>query len=928
MSWLAMQSLITDFASPVKPETCTHSLPNATERKWTAAKCNRLLRPLSSKLALLRKQQQLLHLGEQERNLSRRKSSAPGNVVTTDNETDGLAAKPEEDWPCPRPKKRTKRTYSSRNIAQARRKRIAGSQIDQLDNAPSLGIPIIGMPQQAWKGQIREFDQTSLSHTSVDLSLPAGAKPSKHAGFQTTHAHDRVARTEHLKLIEGISIGLGTFLRATSPGSTSVASPSGTRSLFSTCLRRVPEYISDEELEHKVDESENAICISLTIYNDLEAFGSSPGSGWKPLREIVRSHGITLLGAFINQGHITAPEARYFVNVCLRCRAFDEGERLVEYILTTANRALTSPALVTNVFDLGTLDIFARTTFRYAFQYRQLTRLLRDGYLPCGWISGSEMVPCWNRLIASLTKANNESIDAAILLRTAFSMEYRVSGLPFAASHIHSIRLHAKGILCHDEDSCLPTGQRRPGNALTLNEDQAFSATSLHLLTVLTALEILPSLRSLLGTSGPGKADVLLDLALDVLQAFEVNEFETNCGKASLLPRHHDRLYLPLLAAGIVLATAGKKEHKLDQGIYQHLGLLKCLEVSRDFVDTAASFLCTIVNCCGQAGSGDTFYHIQEIISLLTPHNISCSGSNFQIRRLFEQIAINAAARFSKATSLPKHLSWALDLESTLNCVRIGQERQTPIRPSERKLKNGFRWEEGICEWVAGTPYIPTPKPKGVGISAPILLSPERRTNLLSCFYPTPSPSIEGEASLSPTLVRSSGQESPGEISDCPQNSEYFSHIQIDNTIFMKSSFPAKASESKLSSSELLLRVEISNSSRRKCETILQAPYQKTSKGKIPRPTCPPLPRTAIHIKPLSTNPPPSQESLHRPSSSSSSKPYNSNSTKKRHMALLKSPSSSSITTKKARTRRIPLAAADTNNAQSTAESEDELGFL
>ena len=927
-----MQSFIKDFPSPVKLNTCT----DGAERKWTATRCNRLLRPLSSKLALLRREQQLLHLGRQDKNFLRGKASVPNTVVTMYNESwsDGVAAKPKEDWPCPRPRKRTKRTYSSRDIAQVRRKRIAESQIDRLDNAPLFGIPVIGMPQQARKGRIRESGQAGLSQAPVDLPLSAGATLSKRAGLQTTHAHNRLARTERLKLIEGISSGLGNFLRATSEGSANTTSSSGTRSLFSTCLRRIPEYISDEELECKSDESENGIGISSTIYNDLEAFGSSPGGGWKPLREVVRSHGINLLGAAINQGHITPPEARYFVNVCLRCRALDEGERLIEYILNTANRALTSPAPTISVFDLGTLDIFARGAFRYGFQYRQLTRLLRDGYLPCGWMSRSEMVPCWNRLIASLTKANNETIDAAILLRTALPMGYRISGLPFAASQIDSIRLHAKGLLCSDEGPNLPNGQRRPENALDLNEDldQAFSATGLHLLTVLTTVEILPSLSSLLDTSGLRKADVLEDLALDVLQAFEVNEFETHSGKASQLPRHHDRLYLPLLAAGMVLATTGIKKHRLNQGIYQHLNLLTCFEISQEFVDTAASFLCTIVNCCGQAGSGDAFYYAQEIVNLLTRRKVYYPGSSFKSRGLFEQIAVTAAVRFSQATGLPKHLSWALDLESTYHCVRIGQERQTPIRSSERKSKIGFKWEEGICEWVAGTPCIPTPKPIAVGITTPVILSRKCGKTLPSCFYPTPSPSIEEEASLSPTLESCAGKESLGEISDCLQNPEYFSNIKIDNSILMKPLFPAKTSSSKLSTSKWFLRVEINHSSRRKCETILQeAPNQKKSHSEFSPPACAPLPRTAIHIKPLSTNFPSSQENVGQLSSSSSFKSFNPNSTKKRRRALLQTSSSSSssslsITTKKARTRRIPLAAVD--NTQSTVESEDELAFL
>ena len=119
------------------------------------------------------------------------------------------------------------------------------------------------------------------------------------------------------------------------------------------------------------------------------------------------------------------------------------------------------------------------------------------------------------------------------------------------------------------------------------------------------------------------------------------------------------------------------------------------------------------MNCCEQAGSSEAFHYTQRIINGLTQPS-TCQSLEPATRRLSEKIAVTAAVQFSKLSSLPKHLSWALDLEAFFNSKTIGAYGQTPIKPSVQSLtktKRGFRWEEGICEWVAGTPVIPMPTP-------------------------------------------------------------------------------------------------------------------------------------------------------------------------------------------------------------------------
>ncbi len=632
-------------------------------------------------------------------------------------EVDGVSGltKRSEKWPSPRPRKKMKRTYSSREVVRFRRERetMGGKgHLGGLGNEPSIRIPVVRINEQGFVREILKTDSLHVGSSSGELPLSPTTKSASRKGYSSLQVQSQ--SLYRLKLLEGIRSGFETLLKVTAEGSS--AKSSGRRSLFSTCLRKIPEYIAAEELCCKEEDWESTVDISSAVYNDLEAFGSSPSGGWKPLREVVRSHGISLLGSAMSEGLLNVSEARYLVKSCLRHRAFDEGERLIEYLAYTR-------ADMVGELELDILDYFARNSGRYGFQYRQLTILLREGLLPVDWISKHEMIPCWNRLILSLSKTNGESKDAAILLRTALSIGYRASRIRLHPSHIHNVRLRARNISCKGGDeSSLPSEKvERKEQGCALSEradlDQGFYATSAHLLTVLTTVEILPSLASILesSTTGTAVSGILRDLALDVLQIFEADEFDTHPGSPSQLRPHHDSMCLPVLAARMALVAAAEDDEELDPDIHHHLDFLRRFKHSQSFADTAASFLCAVANCCGQAGSGDAFDYIQEIVQLLTRKEISRDGER-EMKVLFGRIAINAAVRFSQATSLPRHLSWALDLESSFHRASIGADHQTPTKPSVRsisKTKSGFRWEEGICEWVAGTPCIPTPKPAG-----------------------------------------------------------------------------------------------------------------------------------------------------------------------------------------------------------------------
>lgn len=772
----------------------------AAQPIWTTARCNRLLRPLSSKLTLLRKllrQQTAKEEGSKVESISSISSSGSPVQATSRKEVVCVASakidsQPQDLEPSPRPRKRIKRTYSCREVRVDIGKGAVKSTCSQSKTEPSIRFPSYSrlMEQQSRQS---ELPNVTVSHPDPSNSSSSTIKGPKHNALRQ---HVKFAYPDSWKLIEGIHDGLDALLRATADGIKQT--PAGARSLFSTCLRKIPDYIVAEETWCKEEDPESTVDIASAIYNDLEALGVSSAGGWKSLREVVRAHGIALLGAAVKDKVIASSVARGLVRLCLAHSAFDEGQQLIECMISTMEPLGTPANVRSSLFaasHLGILDFFARISGRYSFQYRELTNLFSNGILPIEWMSTYDMIPCWNRLMGSLAEGNDQVRGAAVLLRTVLSLSNGVS-YPSLSSQIHETRLYAgdSSRAIRDQLSCRSKTSKVNHTANEESSQQGNSksdmvitlhSTSSHLLTILTTLDLLQTTAFALKSnqSGPGTGSVLQDIAFEVHQALELEQEDEESGESTRSILDQRRICLPLLAAAVVTAANDQDGVELNQDICRHFDLIRHLEPGDDFADTAASFICAIVNCSAQAESSEAFHYIQRIVKGLTQSSI-CQSFEPKTRRLCEKIAVTAAVQFSKLTSLPKHLSWALELESSFN-RKTWAAGQTPIRPLAQtltKTNEGYMWEEGICEWVAGTPVISMPKPivyKQQDSIVPSLSSDSRAvaTHELSSHKPSPwllevSPCSIKFNSATKACSRSLEQPSP----------DSFWRIEIDNS--------------------------------------------------------------------------------------------------------------------------------------------------
>lgn len=688
---------------------------------WTSARCHRLLRPLFSKIALLRKGRQTSS-GHNEANHGGCQSGTTTSGIVAQQHThlDSTVTVDGGGWECsPRPRKRIRRTYSSKLRRQETIERGDEDKDTAQISYPSRDA-VIGLPP-------------CFSEQAVPIQGASSASSSKALQDGRRRIYKGVSRTSSGNLVHGICNGLEALLQASA---TTTHPAPGCRSLFSTCLRQVPRYISEEETFSSIDDPDNDLDISSEVYNDLEGIGPMPDGGWKPLREVVRAHGLDLIVTAVEEGLLGTTVALHIVGLCLRLRAYDEAQRVLECMTfpLTAPQKLTSND-ATPSFDgakaaFANINNFAVRTRRYGFLYWQIAAMLDSGVLPLEWVANKAMIECWNGVIRSIAQGDDHTEAATTLLRTTISKSYQYSS-PRSPLNVHDTRLLARktsrrpklrsAIATQDvevDSSGLVTANT--ANSTSLVRDSGSHSAISNVLTVLSAISLLSTSEPALAShnSNTVSTTILQILALDARQRLELASCSiTSCGDDGLF---YEPIRLPLLAAGLSSLAPRRYLGQLSLGDSGELRSLSTLSLSNEFATEAGSFLCTIARCCAQARSRDAFEAIQPLVKDLLIAAKSRNEDKATIT-LCGSIALAAAFAFSEDTSQPDHLDWALGVELALNSEVISPNKpaieKTPARGITQS-KNGYRWEEGICEWIARTPAVALRIPSDSGADA------------------------------------------------------------------------------------------------------------------------------------------------------------------------------------------------------------------
>lgn len=657
---------------------------------WTAARCNRLLRQLTSKLASIR-----------------RHAEAQRSEVCTSTDKidyDGLEPK----W-TGSSATRLKKTYKSRRIVCPHDMHSCQGRADGL----SFGRSNITLPTPFHR---RNNERTECSG--------CGSRPneqSRHEVLDSPSSRKAIARalpsTEHTDPSPSIVTPFLSVIQNTRMVQDQrLSSPS----LLSTCLRKVPAFIKKETERRKADDADDKSDVSSEVYQELEClFSTTEGSGWDGLRTIVRAHAIRMMQDAFDSG-LLSPSLLFPIQNSLLVRG-EEGV-LVELSGHTFKRAHSRPyakvhknALRPVWCDLGRMKasqhaIELNKVVNIQSRFNQATNLISELAYPVHPAFKADSGALWNAAVRSITGEGADYVCAIRFLETSFLVAagYHRS-LDIAGSRISKQRMkyHIEYLRGYCQPFAVVHGSASESSDCS-------RSPLLDVCAVITVISIgrkasIDTRRSS-GNSTPSRC--VRGASLSLLRFYQRPKNIKMAIETAVAP----------MAAMILMAD-------LTISIHDHIalyaneasdGLMKsrisvitllCAEVQSEGASTrlhavhlCARILSTIAQICDKCDGADGF----PLLKLVADHLRDYDSCTKEEAYLMKWIATEAMLAYSGSSSDPQHVAYAGELKKSMSHDRQSRQAMPSVKrkgPSTPAL-DSFRWEEGICEWVKATPNV------------------------------------------------------------------------------------------------------------------------------------------------------------------------------------------------------------------------------
>lgn len=687
LAWTIELDKETSGFTPVRRRLSTINTRHAqseSEVEWTATRCNRLLRALTSRVAVLRKE-----LSRYQFNTTSRVQVAVEETCKTRRRNTAQAS--DTDWNLAR--KRIKRTYSGRGGGKLADYAKSGlSRIPSLkDNRGSIpGEVSVPTPvlNRARGDLPRSFSPVGTLLGDESLEQIVNRRNKKRPRTKDGEAHfqlcemmrelKRKTSPSRYTTYAGIYNGLETLLKATASDKPKERRK-GPGTLLSMCLGAVPQYISQEEayFEAQLEETGKRSAIdnkdiSTEVYADLEAFGSC-GNGWKHLRTIVRSHGLRVVCDAVQDGLLDISFCDILVTLCTHVGASKEAEIILSSLLSS--RLIPTPSTLFSRFEeneqsrpLSILCKFADKLQCFSFQYRQLSTMVSTGYLPLTWAATKEFGPVWIRVMQTLSCDPMEA-DTLIFMDVMLSMFASMAATARGARNLKKAEIALLEATKQTFSSLVTTLtamivlSKETASDLDPSESQAFTSKYNHILMLLRSSLIHWKLSHKISSQG-----TLLLLANIII---EEQDNTSNIINLDLLLKH----------------------------LQQVEGFVEDVTVRDDLV----AFLSTTARCCGRGASTQGLEHLERLHSVLEQ---LASNRDRNEKNLLYGIIVDSAFAFAQQVPDRKHLEYAVSVERRFHVVKTDPAQNLTPGNGGRQARGGYRWEEGICEWVTSTPAV------------------------------------------------------------------------------------------------------------------------------------------------------------------------------------------------------------------------------
>jgi len=629
------------------------------EIPWTAARCNRLLRTITSRVNILRKQSKLCAAGSSVRQAqpSRNSSRCPSEEDASPPRKERKPSAHDPEWVPGAETKTSSRTYGgkSRQLPPSRK-------ADSGFSTPFVKRLLKNGPLSAAK--------------SCPGASRADERPKKTLQLPVQLA----SRNEEAQ--RNLVRAFDNLLTATSSASTTERV--GARSLMGACLRRVPDYI-DLELEDLDDEDEEHESVTSTIYSELESLGTNSGGGWSGLREVVRSHGLHHVRAAIDEGLIKDSRISELVATCSKHSALLEANSLLQKWIGR-DHVIKSGRVDDSHIALAKLTELRTKHDAPELFLRHHTDLVRSGQIYLGDIlrPGSTTL---KDMISALLRGPGQ--DAALACLEAAVMEDYTANT-----------------------KSLPVFSRLAG--------------------LLTSLALAQT-----GDADSSKSDLDLSMVVHRVattiakQQGEHKDAAVNeTHSAPIARKQNDKIHPFVMASTLLQLTS---QSNASTCITAPLSSLINNVIAHQ--NTFIKFAVNVALHVHRFSDADELESLLITTSGLLAPPLECKEEN---RSTLNRLAFEVAFAYREQTGIEIDEHFFDSKLAATNGASTNSVAQTPRR---RVQVSGYKWEEGLCEWVAATPLA---KPPTKVCAQPLptqLLTPKEESSRSPLKLP-PSPRV------------------------------------------------------------------------------------------------------------------------------------------------------------------------------------------
>jgi hypothetical protein len=600
-----------------------------------------------------------------------------------------------------------------------------GNTDSKTANGPSLSL---AMTQEIDESA----DPRPTKRRKLDNSPAASAEQLDKLGKEEAR-HDKELTTRLTKDLE-------TLLRQTQP---KVTMRKGANSLLSMCSRKQVEVTREDQTYVDTLPTEERYDVISELYHYLQEKYAALDRGWRPLRELVRSHGVELL-----------------------CDAYKKklfGPAVLQELIRTAHSAIPGPtcdvwtvpesrtllscAIVKPTEPIPPSDYLLGGRYYYAheskiFQCRrmigygtvhlssiELNDLLSTGLLSLDGIASADVTNVLKKAVEQIARYDQYNRNDAAVVQTTILHALGIGSFSIEES-IHQLRMIGAifGISGHKLE---PTTSYS-SSALS----PAVQNTILSLTNILLAIELLRSSKHASASKPPPEFLFIPALSLKIQQYRNLRRFPQFYSLPPLRALEASHILL-----GHYLLLRAQPDPILEIQVNTSPEVI--LEIFTEILDSVSandiedlqraltSSICSLARFCGRAYHNQEFGYFKKFVSLMTitptnedlvrgGENESSTLAPYPSASSFLQtVAIEAAMAFAEQGGWKEHFDFAESLSMSLDsCKPITQDLDPlphlvpPNAPAvvpaitltHQSFIPRFRWESAIGEWIAKTP--------------------------------------------------------------------------------------------------------------------------------------------------------------------------------------------------------------------------------